>query len=151
MCSLLVISLFDVQDKPPGETYFTLFSKCRIIQLPNASVFLFIHTSHIFFLLVSSGKHEEKKDEHGFVSRNFTRKYTWVASLGSQTRARKANKSCWSRWQKKQKKNWPTLEGLYLLRDGRTFLKEPHRKFEVEWVGMWIGDHHLLNHQYLNT
>lgn len=28
------------------------------------------------FFFVSSGKHEEKKDEHGFVSRTFTRKYT---------------------------------------------------------------------------
>lgn len=38
-------------------------------------VYFSIHTSHIF-LFVSAGKHEEKKDEHGFVSRTFTRKYT---------------------------------------------------------------------------
>lgn len=53
--------------------------------------FLFsVHTSDMF-LFVSSGKHEEKKDEHGYVSRNFTRKYTWVASPGSHTREKKQN------------------------------------------------------------
>lgn len=47
-------------------------------ELFNFQTLLFffpIHSSDVF-LLVSSGKHEEKKDEHGYVSRNFTRKYT---------------------------------------------------------------------------
>lgn len=39
-------------------------------------LFFFLFTHLIYFLFVSSGKHEEKKDEHGFVSRTFTRKYT---------------------------------------------------------------------------